>query len=137
MVSVFNCYTLHSMSPFLLEMLLFSLWVVVSCCLSMSVPIVLFSHDSMYSLRCALTKPCWNKRAQPLKRKQSLLCDHLLCPIFQALLLKTRSHLPGDKECGPRLPPSHLSRPKYLRVVYSSSVDSDVAVELNCMVWYV
>lgn len=60
MADIFDCYSLHSMSIFLfvravVRAVLFRMWVDVSCCLTVSVPTVLFAHDSKYSQQSPLS----------------------------------------------------------------------------------
>lgn len=80
-----------------------------------------------------------------MKREQGLLRDHLLCPFLPELFFRRQEAICLQTKHAAQYPPDpHLPSPsfnnpslKYLRVLYSSSVPSDCAVELNCTVWYV
>lgn len=76
------------------------------------------THSQQSPLSCALTKPCRNKRAKLLKRKQSSLCDHLLCPFLQSSSLRDKKPSAcRQKSAALVLPPSlRPSQPRKAKI---------------------
>lgn len=99
MADIFDCYTV-CLFFFLFEMLQGCFVVDVGRCILLPYCISAhcafwprvhaLTHSQQSPLSCALTKPCRNKRAKLLKRRQSSLCDHLLCPFFQSSSLRDK-----------------------------------------------
>lgn len=86
--SICPCLVLHSTPIFLfVRNVLFQF--LLCHCASVHCAVFLQLQSQLSPISCIITKtppPGRNKRGKVLKRKQSLLWDHLLCPFFQALL---------------------------------------------------
>lgn len=146
-VFIFDCCTLHSMSIFLfvrdvVRAVLFGMWVVVSLvslcqCPLYHFPIIPSTPSQQSPLSCALTKPSSDKEPSQWKESRAC-CVTTFCVLFFKLFFKRQEAIClQTKSSALVLPPSNLAGLKYLRVVYSSSAPSDLAVETHCMVWYV
>lgn len=122
-------WLLHSMSIFLFVRdvagLLLWMWVDVSCCRTVSVPTVLFGHESMHSLahnrvRSAVLSQSHAGIKEPSYWKEGwALCVTTFCVhSSKALLKETRSHLPADKRARPSssLPSLRPSLPREAKI---------------------
>ncbi|KAF3839860.1 hypothetical protein F7725_018577 [Dissostichus mawsoni] len=110
--------SIHTLLKDVVRTVLFGMWVVVSSCLTVSVPTVPFSHNS--KVRSAVLSQSPAAIKSPASEKRAGLV--LFFKRQEAICLQTKSSALV-------LPPSNLAGLKYLRVVYSSSAPSDLAMQ--------